>query len=385
MSRLFTVRWPWFACVEAALLCPVAFLLVTEIPAIRAVLDAGVLPPIPGLEQVSGRGVFQAALAIVTAVLYLAALVVADRLLSVRKGVAVLSGLMVLIWTCAAALLAHRLAVAPETRMAALVVGGIAFLVHLRPLWIGLGDRGFAGSRVPPGQGSAIDPRALSGQAGRFSWVDGLGWGIICIAAIAGFTFRHEIAGGLAGTPAPLAAAPASGLGMEPPPMVTSSRDVSPAPTPDEPAEAPLAPRPFAAMQRPVMITPDMRSDDNEAAATRGRNGHFVFDAEVDGFTIPMMFDTGASFVTLRAEDAARAGIDGGSLNYSVRVRTANGITDAAPISIDLLRIGGITRRNVAALVTRRGRLAVSLLGQSFLTRVAGYHVDGDSIVLRGN
>ena len=97
-----------------------------------------------------------------------------------------------------------------------------------------------------------------------------------------------------------------------------------------------------------------------------------------------MVFDTGASLVALREEDASRAGIDLDTLNYSVRVKTANGTAFVAPIVIATLNVGSITRTNVRALVAKRGALTVNLLGQSFLKTMAGYAMDGDRLVLRG-
>jgi clan AA aspartic protease (TIGR02281 family) len=121
------------------------------------------------------------------------------------------------------------------------------------------------------------------------------------------------------------------------------------------------------------------------AIATRRANGHFVFDAEINGVTVPVVFDTGASLVTLRAEDAGHMGINTATLNYSMHTSTANGIAEAAPAVIATLKIGTITRTNVAAVVARPGALAVNLLGQSFLTTMAGFVMDGDRLVLRGN
>jgi len=121
------------------------------------------------------------------------------------------------------------------------------------------------------------------------------------------------------------------------------------------------------------------------ASAIRLRNGHFVFDAEVNGVTVPMMFDTGASFVTLRAEDAAHLGINTATLQYSRRINTANGTADVASTMIAAMKIGNIARANVAAFVAKPGTLAVNLLGQSFLKTMAGFAQDGERLVLRGD
>jgi clan AA aspartic protease (TIGR02281 family) len=141
---------------------------------------------------------------------------------------------------------------------------------------------------------------------------------------------------------------------------------------------------PSHTLKLPEPITPDMRSDRDEAIGTRERDGRFSFDAAVNGAHVQMVFDTGASLVSLRAEDAERLGIDIGELSFSDYVRTANGTAEVAPVTIATLTVGNITRRNVPALVARQGKLEVNLLGQSFLTRIAGYNSDGTSLILRG-
>ncbi len=97
-----------------------------------------------------------------------------------------------------------------------------------------------------------------------------------------------------------------------------------------------------------------------------------------------MVFDTGASEVSLRAEDAAKMGIAASGLAYSIAVNTANGKTEYAPVMIATLTIGNITRRNVAALVSKPGSLNVNLLGQSFLSRLAGFKLEGEQLILQG-
>jgi aspartyl protease family protein len=121
-----------------------------------------------------------------------------------------------------------------------------------------------------------------------------------------------------------------------------------------------------------------------EVTASRANGGHFSFDARANGRPIRMMFDTGASSVVLRAEDAAAIGIRDSELSYSVNVRTANGITQAAPITLRSLEIGGIREENVRAMVARPGQLFENLLGMSFLERLSSYEVRGDQLILRG-
>lgn len=115
---------------------------------------------------------------------------------------------------------------------------------------------------------------------------------------------------------------------------------------------------------------------------TRNRN-HFEARAQVNGAPMRFVVDTGASTVVLTFEDAARAGLDIEALRYIVPVMTANGQTQAAPVRIETLSVGGIERTNVAALVAEDGQLFENLLGMNFLDTLAGFEVTGDRLILR--
>jgi clan AA aspartic protease (TIGR02281 family) len=148
-------------------------------------------------------------------------------------------------------------------------------------------------------------------------------------------------------------------------------------------AQPPVVISPSAARQ-PEVERPRARPDSFSAVARRESNGHFYFDTVADGIHLRMVFDTGASIVSLRSEDAARLGIDVARLNYSIVLNTANGTTSAAPVTIATMSIGNISLRNVRAVVAQPGKLSANLLGQSFLARVAGYSVEGNQLVLKG-
>ncbi len=114
----------------------------------------------------------------------------------------------------------------------------------------------------------------------------------------------------------------------------------------------------------------------------RQMDGHFFVRADVNGATMTLMVDTGASFVTLTVADALRIGIDPATLSYHLPIRTANGMIQAAPVTIDRIAIGSIEHRNVQALVSPAGALDESLLGLSFLNSLRSYAISGDRLVL---
>lgn len=99
----------------------------------------------------------------------------------------------------------------------------------------------------------------------------------------------------------------------------------------------------------------------------RGRDGHFHADATINGRTLSVLVDTGATAVVLSYEDAIAAGISVGAGDYRYVSNTANGQARFARIILDHVRIGDVSVRNVEAAVSQPGRLKTTLLGMSFL------------------
>ncbi|WP_246694805.1 TIGR02281 family clan AA aspartic protease [Methylobacterium sp. WL6] len=114
------------------------------------------------------------------------------------------------------------------------------------------------------------------------------------------------------------------------------------------------------------------------------RNGHFLADALVDGRSLRMMVDTGATTCSFAEEDAARLGIVVGPRDFTRPVMTANGTIRVAPVRISTIRIGPVTVRDVEAVIVPSGRLGTNLLGMSFLKRVRDFSIAGGTMTLRG-
>jgi aspartyl protease family protein len=116
----------------------------------------------------------------------------------------------------------------------------------------------------------------------------------------------------------------------------------------------------------------------------RGTRGDFGVTARINGARVPMVLDTGATSVVLTQEAARAAGLPIEVLNYTVAVDTANGRTQAAPVTLDKLAVGGVSERQVPALVVKSGQLHNNLLGMTFLNRLESWEVRGDKLKLRG-
>ncbi len=96
-------------------------------------------------------------------------------------------------------------------------------------------------------------------------------------------------------------------------------------------------------------------------------SGHYETRAKINGRSVHVLVDTGATMVALTFEDAAAAGIHPNRSDFTHRVNTANGQGRVAPVHLDEVSIGDIIVRDVRAVVAEPGRLGQSLLGMSFL------------------
>ena len=122
--------------------------------------------------------------------------------------------------------------------------------------------------------------------------------------------------------------------------------------------------------------------DADSVVIARTGDGHFAVRARVEDVPLTFLIDTGASTVTLTADDAEAIGIDVDTLRFSIPIRTANGVIRASPVTIRRLEVGTIERRALAALVAPPGTLRQSLLGMNFLDTLDRYSISGDRLVL---
>ena len=122
------------------------------------------------------------------------------------------------------------------------------------------------------------------------------------------------------------------------------------------------------------------------AASSSGRTtlladsrGHFFTTGQINGMSVRMLVDTGATTVSLSSADARTLGISyrGGK---RMTANTANGPIPVYLVSLDNVRVGAITLNNVEATVSE-GPHHVALLGMSFLNRTQ-MNRDGDTLTL---
>ena len=118
----------------------------------------------------------------------------------------------------------------------------------------------------------------------------------------------------------------------------------------------------------------------NTLALRAQSDGHVFLKAAVNGAEVPFIVDTGATLVSLTYADALKAGV-AGNLNYTIPINVANGVAKAARVTLREIRIGQLAVDNVEGMVVQ-GNGGISLLGQSFLKRLQGYDMRGDTLTL---
>jgi aspartyl protease family protein len=115
---------------------------------------------------------------------------------------------------------------------------------------------------------------------------------------------------------------------------------------------------------------------------TAGADGQFHVDATIGSTPMRFLIDTGASEVMLSPGDARRLGYEPSTLAYTKMYQTANGIVRGAPVTIPVIVIGPIRVTDVEASVNEHDTDG-SLLGMSFLRRLSGWQVSGNTLTLR--
>jgi aspartyl protease family protein len=127
---------------------------------------------------------------------------------------------------------------------------------------------------------------------------------------------------------------------------------------------------------------PQRASAAGEVRLERAGDSHFYADVAIDGTPVRMMVDSGASVVALTRRDAEAIGIDVDRLPMGGTARTAGGDVPLRRVVLASVDIDGIEVRGVEAAVLDAD-MGVSLLGQSYLAKLAAVNVAGDTMTLR--
>jgi aspartyl protease family protein len=126
---------------------------------------------------------------------------------------------------------------------------------------------------------------------------------------------------------------------------------------------------------------PPVASERASVTLVSNVQGHFVTTGNINGASIRLMIDSGASMVSMGPDDAKRVGVDylSGDKTYA---NTANGVAMVYRVRLNKVQVGDIVLYNVEGLVHENINLPVVLLGMSFLGRL-DMRREGDMLTLR--
>lgn len=109
-------------------------------------------------------------------------------------------------------------------------------------------------------------------------------------------------------------------------------------------------------------------------------SGHYFTNVSVNGRSIRMLVDTGATNVALSGNTARRLGIAYAN-GQRGRSATAGGIVNSFLVRVNEMKLAGITRYNVPVSVIEGAHPDIPLLGMSFLGRLKIQQNNGELVI----
>jgi aspartyl protease family protein len=137
----------------------------------------------------------------------------------------------------------------------------------------------------------------------------------------------------------------------------------------------------WSAAPKPVTRTAQGYAIPVETHIRRSANGHFFVDALVNGQPVHFVVDTGATDVVLTVEDAQRIGLPIDPGKFDVIGQGVSGPARGQMLRFSSVELDGKERLDVAGAVVEGGDM--SLLGQSYLSRLNSVQMNGDEMILR--
>ena len=98
--------------------------------------------------------------------------------------------------------------------------------------------------------------------------------------------------------------------------------------------------------------------------------GMFRTHGSINGHSVPLLVDTGATSVSMSASDARKLGIQYRLDGRQTKTQTASGIANAWVVKLKTVRLGQLVERNVEGVVVEGDYPKQVLLGMTFLNRM---------------
>jgi aspartyl protease family protein len=111
-------------------------------------------------------------------------------------------------------------------------------------------------------------------------------------------------------------------------------------------------------------------------------DGHFWATARINGVKRRMLIDSGATDTAISSATAAAARLDLDQSPFAEILSTANGSVAARRSTIATLKVGSITASDLPVVVSPAFG-DTDVLGMNFLSRLKGWQVEGDTLILQ--
>lgn len=138
---------------------------------------------------------------------------------------------------------------------------------------------------------------------------------------------------------------------------------------------APQKPTPSTMQKVAAKPTAHYATGVRAAIVPMTRDGHFSADFRINGRNERGLIDTGATYVAINTSTARKLGLGLANSDFKHQVRTANGTTSAALVTLNRMEIGSISVDNVEAFVLADKALSSTLIGMSFMSKLQSYRV----------
>jgi aspartyl protease family protein len=115
----------------------------------------------------------------------------------------------------------------------------------------------------------------------------------------------------------------------------------------------------------PVSLASAPAGTGSRIVLNAGPGGHFISMGQINGASVQFLVDTGATDVSVSAQEADRIGLQYRN-GKRIVMNTANGTVPGYQIHLDTVRLSGVEVHNVEAIVTATP-MAFVLLGNTFL------------------
>lgn len=131
----------------------------------------------------------------------------------------------------------------------------------------------------------------------------------------------------------------------------------------------------------PQIGMPEQEVSGSETRVPLSRDGHYWIRATVNGVPHRFLVDTGATLTAISPDIADAAQTEPQPMRQPMLLRTANGTVPAQLVTITELRLGNVVARDLDAVVAP-GMEGTSVLGMNFLSRLASWRVEGQTMIL---